>query len=372
MRQFLILLSLVSLLSACGREPAEEPPAVESAIDIEAGKQFVQEHCVGCHTLDGSGRTPEIPHLAGQPSEYLLEAMRAYHAGQRRHAALQDLIEQCTAEDMRNISAYFASLPRVMPEPETPFTESTYREGEQVSEACADCHGKSGFSSEPGVPNLAGQHPMYLIIATQEYASGSRDNAEKTAMLQGLDSVDIEKMAMYFAAQTPVRRDPPPFGDPVAGEALTAMCGSCHGAHGVSDDPMVPNLAGQEPNYLVDAIRAYRDEKRSHEDMVADKSDSEIEDIAAFYSVQQAGPVTGGGRQTAEIIAKCDRCHGPSVGASTMVVPSLRGQKREYLLRVMQEYRDGVRGNSMMHKMSASYSDPVLAEIAEYYATHPE
>jgi cytochrome c553 len=236
--------------------------------------------------------------------------------------------------------------------------------------ACARCHGERGFSTTPGVPNLAGQHPMYLIIATQEYASGARDNAEKEAMLQGLDNVDIEKMAMYFAAQAPELREPPPFGSPVDGQAQTAVCGSCHGARGVSGDPMVPNLAAQEPNYLVQAITAYRDRKRSHEDMMANKSDAEIEDIAAFYAIQPAGAVIADDARTTEIIAKCERCHGRSLGESSMVVPVLHGQNAEYLLRVMQQYRDGQRGSSTMHKMSAGYNDRILAEIAEYYATH--
>jgi sulfide dehydrogenase cytochrome subunit len=87
--------------------------------------------------------------------------------------------------------------------------------------------------------------------------------------------------------------------------------------------------------------------------------------------VQAAGPVSVGSAQTEEIIAKCDRCHGRAVGESTMVVPVLHGQKPEYLLRVMQEYRDGDRSSTMMHKMSAGYGDRVLAEIAEYYATNP-
>ena len=103
----------------------------------------------------------------------------------------------------------------------------------------------------------------------------------------------------------------------------------------------------------------------------ADKSDAEIEDIAAYYATQLAGSVTGTGEQTSEIIAKCDRCHGQAAGQSTMVVPVLQGQKQEYLLRVMKEYRDGKRGNSMMHKMSAGYSDALLSEIAEHYATQP-
>ena len=246
-----------------------------------------------------------------------------------------------------------------------------YQEGAEVAAGCTGCHGEHGVSTTPGIPSLAGQQPAYLMVSTQEYASGSRGHAEKEEMLRGLGEVDIEKMALYFASQAPELRDPPPFGDPQAGEPLTANCGSCHGARGISQDPMVPNLAGQEPTYLVNAIKAYRSKERSHEDMVTDKSDGEIESIAAFYSVQAAGSVTEAGEQTDEVIAKCERCHGRAEGESTMVVPVLRGQKQEYLLHVMKQYRDGERGNSMMHKMSSGYSDDLLEEIAAYYATHP-
>jgi cytochrome c553 len=370
MRTTIAILIAGLLVAGCGKD--DLPALPEPPIDKAAGERFALEHCTACHGLDGSGRTAEIPNLAGQPADYLEEAMQAYHSGARRHAALQDLIEACTAADIRNIAAYYASLPPVAAAAPEVRAEPVYAEGREVAEACADCHGANGFSTTAGVPNLAGQHPMYLIMATQEYASGRRDNTEKEAMLSGLDNVDVEKMAMFYAAQSPESRLAPAFGDPVAGEAQTAVCGSCHGARGVSDDPMVPNLAAQEPNYLVQAIRAYRDRNRSHEDMMANKSDAEIEDIAAYYAVQTAGPVAAGGSRVAEIIAKCERCHGQSVGESTMVVPNLRGQNADYLLRVMKQYRDGERGNTMMHKMSAGYSDPVLAEIAEYYATQAQ
>ncbi len=42
-------------------------------------------------------------------------------------------------------------------------------------------------------------------------------------MLTELDQVDIEKMAMYFASQSAPMREAPPFGDPVAGEADSAI-----------------------------------------------------------------------------------------------------------------------------------------------------
>ena len=367
MKKFLTGLVLGLFLAACSGE--HEPAAI--AVDAEAGKLIAETNCSGCHALDGSGKSAEIPNLAAQPAEYLVEAMHAYREGGRHHAALQDLIAGFGEPDIRNIAAYFSGLPALPPAPVEASGDAAYLKGAEVAASCTGCHGENGVSTTAGIPSLAGQQPVYLMISTQEYADGSRGHAEKEAMLQGLGEIDIEKMAMYFASQAPGPREPPPFGDPRAGEPLTAICGSCHGARGVSQDPMVPNLAGQEPTYLVNAIKAYRNNERSHEDMVADKSDEEIASIAAFYSVQTAGSATESGEQAEKVIAKCQRCHGRAAGESTMVVPALRGQKREYLLRVMKQYRDGERGSSMMHKMSSGYSDPLLEEIAAYYASQP-
>jgi len=363
-----ILVGIISslVLVSCGGESEPAPPV----IDLEAGKAIVEANCTGCHTLAGQGKSAKIPNLAAQPADYLVEAMHEYREGSRHHAALQEMMTGFSESDIRNIAGFFASLPPVAPEPVS-MDNSAYDKGAEVAAVCISCHGERGVSTSPGIPNLAGQQPVYLIVATQEYANGSRGHIEKEEMLRGMDDVDIEKMAMYFASQTPDRRDPPPFGDPAAGEPLTAICGSCHGDRGVSQDPMIPNLAGQEPTYLVNAIKAYRENERVHEDMVADQTDAEIEDIAAFYSIQSAGPVSETGEQTTAVIAKCERCHSQVAGQSTMVVPSLKGQKQEYLLRVMKQYRDGERGSSMMHKMSAGYSDELLEEIAAYYASKP-
>jgi cytochrome c553 len=353
-------------MAAC----TEEHEAPVPAADVSAGKSIAEANCSGCHAMNGQGKTAEIPNLAAQPAEYLVEAMQAYRTGQRHHAALQKLITGFSEADIHNIASYFASLPPIESGLASANSNAAYHQGAEIAVVCTVCHGERGFSTTPGVPSLAGQQPTYLIVSTQEYADGSRGHVEKEEMLRGLRDVDIEKMAMYFASQTPPLREPPPFGDPEAGEPLTANCGSCHGARGISQDPMVPNLAGQEPTYLVNAIKAYRSKERSHEDMVTDKSDEEIESIAAFYSVQTASSVTEAGEQTDEVIAKCERCHGRAPGESTMVVPVLRGQKQEYLLHVMKQYRDGERGSSMMHKMSSGYSDDLLEEIAAYYATH--
>jgi cytochrome c553 len=277
-----------------------------------------------------------------------------------------------TLADIHNIAGYYSSQPHVQSREEAKHdlpNDSAYLEGAESAAVCVDCHGEGGFSEEPGVPSLAGQQAAYLIVSIQEYARGERGHQEKEAMLREMEQVDIEKMALYFASQVPPAREAPSFGDPDRGEPLTASCGECHGANGVSHDPLVPSLAGQQPDYLVKAIRAYREGERQHEEMVADRTDLEIDDIAAFYAVQR--PVSAGGQrfEVQELAAKCDRCHNPVTGPSALTVPSLEGQNREYLVRVMKAYRDNDRGNSMMHKMSAGYSDAMIEAIADHYSS---
>jgi cytochrome c553 len=366
MRKFLFPAAMMLAMAACSEDREPAAPAADAA----AGKSIAEANCAGCHGLDGRGAAGDIPNLAAQPAQYLEEALRAYKEGRRNHAALQDLASGMSGQDIRNIAAYFSALPPVasMEVPPDPADDSSYQAGAQVALICFDCHGDKGYSTKPGIPSLAGQQPAYLIVSTQEYARGGRGHQEKEAMLQGLEQVDIEKMAMYFASQLPPERQAPPFGDPARGEPLSAACGECHGARGVSGDPLVPSLAGQEPHYLVKAIKAYRSQEREHDDMMADRSDADIEDIAAYYAVQTAVAAASPSMAMQELSAKCDRCHEAASGSMSMVVPSLKGQNRDYLIRVMKAYRDEDRGSSMMHKMSANYSDDTIEGIADWYA----
>jgi len=370
MRSVLLGVSVL-LLAACSDE--SEPP--KPTVDIAAGRDIAATSCIDCHGVDGRGKTDTIPNLAAQPAGYLAESLHAYKEGRRHHAALQSLTSGMSDADIRNIAGYYSSLP-ALPAADTTLAPkasgSSYHEGEQVASVCAECHGAKGYSQQPGIPSLAGQQPAYLVVATQEYAQGSRGHVEKEAMLQGLAQVDVEKMAMYFAAQLPPVREPPLFGDAQRGEPLSTDCSECHGALGISQNPLVPSLAGQEPVYLVNAIKSYRDHERQHEVMKVDMNDSDIEDIAAYYSVQQTEAAADEHMALQEMVARCDRCHGPALGKSRMGgIPALSGQNREYLVRAMQAYREDDRDSSLMHRMSAHYSDETIEALAGYYASLP-
>ncbi len=362
-----LALSIVLALALVG---CEEEEAAKPA-DLSAGKAIAETRCIGCHGLDGKGKAHGIPHLAAQVEAYLLESLHAYDEGVRTHAALRDLTHELSPADFRNIAAYYASLPPLPPAETAPEDVlSPYEKGKAAAAACADCHGEDGNSTTPGIPSLAGQQPIYFVNAVRAYLDGRRDKPSM-AMLRALDRIDLESLAFYYASQTPAVRKPAPFGDPAAGEPLTAGCGGCHGADGVSTDAATPTLAGQDPQYLVSAIKAYRDRSRHHEIMRDENTDEEIENIAAFYAAQGSKAAEGGPVTVEELAAKCDRCHGPDVDNPALTIPKISGQDRVYLVMSLRAYRDGRRGSSMMHNMSLPYSETLIESVATLYASQP-
>jgi cytochrome c553 len=72
-----------------------------------------------------------------------------------------------------------------------------------------------------------------------------------------------------------------------AGKAKSATCVACHGPAGISSNPMWPNLAGQQEQYLAKQIKAFRDGDRKDPlmaPMVAALTDADIANLAAYYS----------------------------------------------------------------------------------------
>ena len=370
MRSLITSICVVALLVACGskKEPAQQ------AANPNAGKAIAEKSCVGCHGLDGKGANDDIPNLAAQVENYLDAAIHAYKEGKREHAALKDMANKLSDADTRNIAAYYASLPPVSSEQKP--IQDIAEKGKAAAAVCSSCHGEHGNSTSSGIPNLAGQQPVYFISAVKDYMDGKREmsSKEKKGMLTALNQVDIEAMALYFASQTPAKRDAPSFGDVAAGEPLSANCGKCHGASGVSSDPKVPTLAAQDPQYLVSAIKAYQQRGRKQEDMhdfLSNISAKGIENIAAYYSVQQAQAAEAKTMSMQELADKCDHCHAPGMENPMMIFPKIRGQNKGYLVKALRAYRDNKRGSSPMHKMSLPYSEAVIESIASWYAAQP-
>lgn len=67
----------------------------------------------------------------------------------------------------------------------------------------------------------------------------------------------------------------------------TSICASCHGVNGVSGSEALPNLQGQKETYLVNALKAYRDNSRKApvmNNMAYNLSDEEIMALASYFS----------------------------------------------------------------------------------------
>lgn len=79
-------------------------------------------------------------------------------------------------------------------------------------------------------------------------------------------------------------------GDVEAGKGKAVVCASCHGADGIALVPTYPNLAGQNAEYLVSALKAYRSKERQGgnaalmQAMAANLSDDDINDLAAYFA----------------------------------------------------------------------------------------
>ena len=79
-------------------------------------------------------------------------------------------------------------------------------------------------------------------------------------------------------------------GDALAGKTRSSTCAGCHGVAGISNNPMWPNLAGQQPGYLVKQLKAFRDGSRTDPMMslmAKPLSDEDIANLAAWYSSLQ-------------------------------------------------------------------------------------
>jgi cytochrome c553 len=98
------------------------------------------------------------------------------------------------------------------------------------------------------------------------------------------------------AAQTPAAAPAAPaaaapIGDPNKGAQKVAMCQGCHGIPGwrtaFPEVYRVPKLSGQNPAYIVAALKEYKNRNRSHPSMIAiaaSLSDDDMANLAAYFA----------------------------------------------------------------------------------------
>lgn len=160
--------------------------------------------------------------------------------------------------------------------------------GRIYAQTCAFCHGITDYTTAYPfyhVPRVAGQHQTYIIDALKEYASNARKYPTMHAQAASLTTSQIRDIAAYFASVgKPVKHHPkskPP--------AVAKTCAACHGAHGISKNPKYPILAGQYPNYIVQALKEYKSGKRKNaimNSMAANLTPAQMEKLAQYFGRQ--------------------------------------------------------------------------------------
>lgn len=172
-------------------------------------------------------------------------------------------------------------------------------------------------------------------------------------------------------------------GNAANGKVLAYTCLGCHGIASYKNaypNYSVPALVGQHPEYIVAALKAYKDKERSHGTMhvqAESLSEQDMEDVAAYLSGGTPLKSTGTtvGTPPPKVAQLCVACHGKDGVSPSGAYPSLAGQHADYLVQVLHEYQhkdaspDALeRSNAVMATFVTTLSDADIEQIAEYYS----
>jgi cytochrome c553 len=164
----------------------------------------------------------------------------------------------------------------------------------------------------------------------------------------------------------------------IKGRRAAAVCANCHGEGGNSVKPDIPNLAGQNPAYLLEQTRQFADGRRRFEfmeGMIKAMSSDEKIGVALFYASQA---VTSSSSINPALTAKgkelfnknCFRCHG-SDGHGNDTFARIAGQQKAYLTATLKSYRSGKgpRTNPLMADNTRQLTDADIDAVVAYVAT---
>jgi cytochrome c553 len=147
-----------------------------------------------------------------------------------------------------------------------PFTNGTVQDGTAKTAVCMACHGPNGNSTNPQWPRLAGQSAVYIAEQLKLFRTSVRNNPVMMPMATNLSDKDINDVAVYYEAQTPLGLE----ADPSywkAGETLYRRgdkargipgCVACHGPAGRGNLAAgYPALRAQQSVYVVKQLNDY-------------------------------------------------------------------------------------------------------------------
>ena len=167
------------------------------------------------------------------------------------------------------------------------FAEST---PEELSSTCLGCHGVVSYNNiypSYKVPMLGNQHKDYLVAALKAYRSGERAHPTMRAQAANLSDQDISKIADYFSSFR--LDDSKQANSDVKMIEEANACVGCHGPDGNSVVPTFPKIAGQYQDYLLHALKSYKNGNRNNAIMngiASTLSDEQMIILSKYYASQ--------------------------------------------------------------------------------------
>jgi|SRR5947209_3091978 len=157
--------------------------------------------CLACHGEKGISETPEVPSLAGMPSDFTLIQLFLFRQGTRKIEIMNDLAKDMTDDDLRKFSEYFSKLPppKASASPADPGTAAR-AQAVVGANHCGSCHNPD-FSGREQMPRLAAQREDYLLKALRDYKGGKRPGYDATMdeVIRPVTEQNIVDLARYLA-----------------------------------------------------------------------------------------------------------------------------------------------------------------------------
>jgi len=169
--------------------------------------------------------------------------------------------------------------------------------------------------------------------------------------------------------------------DVAAGKEKAEMCAGCHGEGGISQTENIPSLAGQPDQFIQWQLVYFRSGTRKNEQMqpiVEGINNEDIRNLGAYFA-SLAPPKASQGDDDPDLSKKgaqaavgrrCASCHTDNF-AGTKAVARLTGQREEYLLKALRDYKSGVRvggGQAAMADVAYPLSEEEIEALAHYLA----
>jgi cytochrome c553 len=166
-----------------------------------------------------------------------------------------------------------------------------------------------------------------------------------------------------------------------AAKKKAELCAGCHGENGISQMENIPSLAGQPDQFIQWQLVFFRSGARKNEQMqpIAEQVDNDdIRNFGAYFASltppKSAKPddnpdLSSKGAQAAAG-RRCASCHTDSF-AGTKAVARIAGQREDYLLKALHDYKTGVRsggGMAAMADVAYPLSEEEITALAHYLA----